>query len=194
MNATAFSVSDWMAASPSLAEPMRVAILYDQWPSLAKAENAVASLAKAAGSKSRIQHTSWTFNMLTRLDVRHASAAIATETDILMVAAAASVPLPLHVKTWLSECLRDNAKGKPLVVGLYDPCHGLSHLELPFSADLLCTAGHWDLCLLFNSEFDSQYEWSRWAHLSHCQRPRDSRFNSETLQHVHNIGRWGINE
>jgi hypothetical protein len=194
MNQATSTRPEWISEVHHPLEPLRIVTLYDTHLSLLHAERMVAALTEAAGSPQRIKHASWNFNMLTRLDVRHASAAVAAETDILVVAADASALVPQHVKSWIEEALRNNTKGPPLVIGLYGSSpHGAKALSA-FHSDLLSAARYWNIPPLFNSDFDSQIEWRHWAaYDDHHAFPSSRSIPHSPLTSSH-IRRGGINE
>lgn len=136
---------------------LNVVALYDSVDSAARANAAVRSMVMALRGQRHVESRLWSFDMLARLDLRHASAWTAAEADVLLVAASALSPLPQHVASWLFDCLGDNEKGAPLIVAIYDNDGRKATSVPPLRRELLNLARRWKAPVLCSRELHALF-------------------------------------
>jgi hypothetical protein len=174
---------------------LRVISLHDGCMGAEHACEAAKAIALAGGSRTAVQCMSWGFDMLSRLDLRHASIREASQVDVLIASTFACEPLPDHVRSWVTACLRTNGRGMPVIVALHHEqparsqsrsslCEFLSSIAARRQSDFLC-----------NEAFDLRLGQGLVSQLVERRRRLDGREAD-----VHPAGaaecgaRWGINE
>jgi hypothetical protein len=158
MNHAASSRAAAPACQPLGIVPFRVVGLYDALASAAFAHEAISAMSSAIGTQTRIDSSIWSFDMLTRLDSRHASLRCASAADVIIVAARPSLPLPPSVTSWLTQSLRDNVHGTPVIIALYEEEPDPSAAAPKLPAELGAIAASWQAPLLCNAEFSGRFE------------------------------------
>lgn len=175
--------------------PLNVVALRDDLFDCIHAKGAVESLTSAAGGEVPVETWMWSFDMLTRLDLRHASLAKGREADVLIIAADASRPIPAYVKSWMTACLREHRKGAPVMVGLYEEFFDHRDSLSALHSDLVSFAAQWRAPLLCNREWDDQLQRASVRELfGHLTPKAQQDFALQSLLAVPSAGRWGLNE
>lgn len=174
---------------------LRVMALYDDLKAQENAHAALEALMKACGSRVQIESRAWNFNMLTRLDLRHASARIASSADLMIVAAQPSAALPAHVKSWMTTCLRQHSNTLPALMAADEECFRKpSGNQSALICELLAIAATWSTRLLCNQEFNEKME-PHW--MNSLAPPESGRELQSTVQDSLSVRcrtRGGINE
>lgn len=183
-----------ISANSQAGDTLHVVALHDGLISCVYAQEALAALALAVRPEMKMINSVWSFDMLTRLDMRHASHDKCAEADILLIAATAAAPLPAHVKSWINASLRDSHKGAPTLIALYEEDFEQIGLVAPLRSDLAAIAAQWRTPLLCNAELDSRLEQGLMAEFTGGRAPVKSHFNLSHLLANSEAGRWGINE
>jgi hypothetical protein len=127
--------------------------LCDTMASAAYAHEAIGALSIACRLHLRVESAIWSFDTLTRLDIRHASLRRATQAHALVVAANAALPLPSHVSSWLLDSLRQRDDTAPVIVALFEEDTAARSGGSKLLADLRGIASRWRAPVLCNSEF-----------------------------------------
>lgn len=136
---------------------LNVVAVYDSVDAAARANAAVRSMVMAVRGQRHVESRLWSFDMLARLDLRHASAWTAAEADVILVAASALSPLPQHVVSWLVECMGDTQKGAPLIVAIYDNEGRKASAVSPLGRELLELARRWKAPVLCSRELHALF-------------------------------------
>ena len=174
---------------------LNVVALYDGFMTAVYAHEAVGSLTMAVRPHANVASRVWSFDMLTRLDVRHPSIRVASEADVIIVAADASAPLPHHVLSWLARSVQENGKGAPVIVAIHQEEPGTEQTIQPLLVDLRTITDRWNAPLLCNGEFDRFLDEGVTTCLANGGRASLSVIESGIpIPAPHPAGRWGINE
>jgi hypothetical protein len=174
---------------------LNVVALHDGFMTAVYAHEAVGSLTMAARPHVNVASRAWSFDMLTRLDVRHPSIRMASEADVIIIAADACAPLPHHVMSWLARSMQENGKGAPVIVAIHQEEPEMELTGPPLLTDLHTITDRWNVPLLCNGDFDKFLEQD--VPTSH---PDGERANVSAIESAipfpapHQAGRWGINE
>ena len=95
----------------------------------------------------------WSFDMLTRLDVRAAAVREVEKADLLMIAGDGE-RMPEQIKHWLERCMSENYSRPTALVALHDDDLYYDEAALPLSCELRQTANRWNLNFISNTQFD----------------------------------------
>jgi hypothetical protein len=192
----AFSATAPVALPPrqTAFDPLRVVVLYDGLDAAYRAHDVVTGLTMALRGQRRVDSSLWSFDMLARLDIRHASVRGAADADVLVVVAAANEPLPNHVMTWLMACVRENEKGVPLLGASYedDPRHAYAVPAL--RRDLQAIAQRWKMLLMRECELTARLRQQMLPKLPPRNRSPRNREELEALLSNTQRRGWGIND
>lgn len=173
---------------------LKVVSLYDGFISAVYAHEAVGSLAMAVRPFMDVESSAWSFAMLSRLDLRHPSIREAAEADMIIIAADASLPLPAHIRTWLTRSLQENGKGAPLIVAIHQEDDEQAEATSPLHEDLGFIAERWGTQLLRNGEFDAHLERGLAGSLASRIGSDGASVEFDRLFSSQPAGAWGINE
>jgi hypothetical protein len=174
---------------------LNVVALYDGFMTAVYAHEAVGSLTMAVRPHANVDSRLWSFDMLTRLEARHPSIRVASEADVIIIAADASTPLPHHVLSWLARSVQENGKGAPVIVAIHHEEAGMEQTMAPLLTDLRTITGRWNAPLLCNGDFDKFLEQDVPSNLADGGRAGLSAIESGIpFPAQHQAGRWGINE
>ena len=173
---------------------LKVVALYDGFISAVYAHEAVGSLAMAVRPFMDVESSAWSFAMLSRLDLRHPSIREAAEADMIIIAADASLPLPPHIRTWLTRSLQENGKGAPLIVAIHEEDAEQAEATSPLHEDLGYIAERWGTPLLRNGEYDAHLERGLAGDLASRRGSHGTSVEFDRLFSAHPTGAWGINE
>ncbi len=160
--------------SSSQFPPLHVAALYDGFTSSVYAHQAIESLAMALLPVSPIEPFMWSFAGLVSPDIRSASLLNASETDVIVVSASGTAPLPNHVKSWFSICFQECAPKRPLIVAIHQYDLDTPDTTLPLCLDLAEIASQWQTQVLCNNEFDARLDDGLAGELTHLNAPNRS--------------------
>jgi hypothetical protein len=175
-------------------DTIRIVALYDSMGDVAYAHEAIGSIAIAGHPEIKVASLLWSFDMLTRLDIRHASIHSAVEADVFIIAAPASSPLPVHVSSWLDSVLQERRRGAPVIVAIYEEDHRQAY-ELPaLRRDLLAFAARWRAPLLCNRELYTRLEGKLQTRVIDAGERHTVGFDPDTLLMKSGRAHWGINE
>jgi hypothetical protein len=194
MNPSQF-ISPGMSPTPVHAsKTLQVAALYEELPAFVRTHEVLKSLALVIHPKMCVLGNLWSFDSLTRLDLRHARGRVASEADVILVASSAASPLPTHVKSWITATLRANDKGAPVLVALYEEVRARKTAIPALREDLLTIAAQWRIPLLCNGDFDARLENDFMQSLTGREKTTASVFQLNKLLSTPNTKRWGIND
>lgn len=151
------SASTSLLVHPAFQTPqirtLRVAALYDSLPAEVRVHAVIEALARRHGSQVRIECRAWNFDMLTRLDLRHASARAASGSHMMIVAAQATEMLPEHVKSWMTICMRQHSSRLPVLVAADAEISRRPGNPSALNHELMSIASMWRTRLRFSREF-----------------------------------------
>lgn len=173
---------------------LQVAALYEELSAFVQIHEVLSSLALAVHPQMCVVGNLWSFDSLTRLELRHARGRIAAEADVILVAGHASCTLPVHVKSWIMACLRANCRGSPVLVALYEEIHERRPCIPALREDLLTIAAQWRIPLLCNGEFDARQGNDFMKDLPGRGKTTTSVFQLNKLLSTPASRRWGIND
>lgn len=174
--------------------PLRVTALHDGLTSSVYVHEALGAISLAVNPRRHLESDVWSFDMLTRLDVRHASVTHGAAADIIIVAGQASTSLPSHIKSWITTCLQENRKGPPIMVVLYEERDQDADGLPPLHRDLGALTKSWKTPLLSHRALDERLDSGLILDRSKPGSPAEDDLNLDNLVSGPFCGHWGINE
>ena len=173
---------------------LSVVAVYDGITDAVGVHAAIGALTMSAGPDVNVRCITWSFDMLTRLDVRHVSIREAAQADVLIVSASGTDPLLAHVTAWVTTCLRENGRGAPLLAALHLEAPGLAESSSPLCEFLSRTAALWQTEFLCNEDFAARLDQGLALQLLE-RRNRRFELDPDDAGHPELAGfRWGIND
>ena len=174
---------------------LRVVSIHDGLTGAVYAQFAAESISEAVGPGNGVQWKAWSFDMLSRLDLRHDSLHQASHADVIIVSSFTCSLVPAHVRSWLTTCLQRSEYGLPVIVALNPDITPGSEKAHPPCEFLREAASVWQTDLLHNREFDGQLEDGLAAKLLERRKNRDGRAGClySAVTDESSFG-WGINE
>ena len=173
---------------------IRIVALYDSKAAASCVHEAIESIASAGHTGTKVESFLWSFDMLTRLDIRHASIHSAVEADVFIVAGEASSSLPVQVSSWFETALRDHRRGAPVIVLIYEEEDQQSCPLPALRRDLASLAARWRAPLLCQREMHSRLERELRQQVSDPIERMGAGADVDAVatksEHTH----WGINE
>ena len=174
---------------------LRVVSIHDGFTGAVYAQVAAESISEAVGQGTGVQWKALSFDMLSRLDLRHDSIHEASHADVIIVSTFACGSLPTHVRSWVTACLQRSEYGLPVIVALHPELSFESEKVHPLCEFLSKATAVWQTDLLCNRDFDGQLENGLAAKLLERRKNRDGRAGCmySAVKAESSFG-WGINE
>lgn len=159
MNATFTTASGPATILPDtwpLSSTLNLVALYDGLMGGIRLREALEWLNHSHGHLMRVSQRSWSFDALTRLDVRAAAVHEAADADVLVIAADGERRLPAQVAQWIDRCFRENGRSPAVLVALHDDGFSDEGTGSTLTGELRQISYRWGMEFVRNEEFDER--------------------------------------
>jgi hypothetical protein len=116
--------------------PFQILILYENKASLGYARALEAALAQGCLSEVEIKSSDWNFSVLSHPRLREHAERAAREADLIVISAGERTVLPLHVQSWMRNCLAGKRKLPTALVALLKGQSAFDSPTLPLDHSL----------------------------------------------------------